>query len=400
MAVDKREHTGFVDSTFDPSLKEVQNCTASSGNSSKVRYRFGISKSVIVDGGLWENPECPDDILWFISDEHFTATAPLEGEFDFGRETIEDNSKRVQTEAGQVTETKTLTFKGAHDSELVQAFRNIKIADQTGGYGTELMKAYSNGGFHLATDIEFTGENKGITEYALNVKLSTFPETMTQFDADSEIELEMLVEYDMFYEITGNFVDSLGLPESDLNLETNYTQSVSDVEITTTLTDTYEIVSANDFAQILVTAHNRSTSVKAVYSAKVASGENIIIPTASLGAEGDEISFIYHYFVGATLIAPAKQESFVIGTVTVPELTLTNTTASTPLGTSLTDEELITAFGATTSDGSTVIVNQATVDYNTAADYSIEFTSATITEPVIGTLTVQAARSTRKSKNA
>ncbi len=205
MSIDNKIQ-GSVSKTFDSSYKEFRNCIASSGASVDVFTDVGVDKEVRVKGKLVTViGECPSDIYW-LSDENkdFETTAPMSGGISLNREDVEDSSAWKQTVAGQLSQEKGLTVKGTYQNKLVQVLERILIADSVGGYNGELLKAYSNGGFHLRNRRVYKNNNAQIHKIDLEVKLQEWPDTFPGFGDDAEVEFTFNVEREPKFSLEGD----------------------------------------------------------------------------------------------------------------------------------------------------------------------------------------------------
>lgn len=403
-----KERVGFVDDRFDPSLKEFQNCTPSAGNDVEVIYSIGFSKEVVVDGELFDNPSCPTDILWINDVEDFSVTEMPTGEISFNRDTIENDAEREQTASGQTTQTKAFKIKGDHNSRLFEMFRNIQVSDQMGGYGTKLMKAYSNGGLHLKTEIQYKTKNYSYTEYCLNVKTDTWPDTSHRMDADTEYEFEFLVEYDQLFQYDGEWLDGLGIPEGNLAMVTTETLDGLELTINAEVTDNtaQQSISSNEH-QVYVSVINTAEGVGEIGAFKLESGKD---ETLTLDAKtGDVIKLVYNYMLGANVLSFAKTSEITVtdGGIIPIEIAIENTTVNATVGDAkpTTDEDYISAFGVTTTGGLapvTITVDKSAVDLGSEGTYDVIF-AASDAQPTNATKTGQlvvapAARKARAKK--
>lgn len=400
---------GFVDETFDPSLKEFQNCVASSGSDVDFTFYVGFSKEVRVNGTIFENGMCPTDITWFNSKEHFTLTDVVEGTIEFNRDSTNDTSSRSQTAAGQTNQSKAFTIQGQHGSEFLEMFRQIQISDSVGGYNSELMKAYSNGGLHTKIEITYNSKNYTMTEYCLNVKTDSFPDMMVNFASDSELDFELLVEYSPLYSFTGEWQSGLGINDSGLNITDNSTVDDKGLTLDLEIQDTNKVLTGDYkvFASII----NTATGVGEVAHAKLDGESTYVIPTATLGKAGDNVKVIYSYMVGTNEICTALSKNYTLagGAVDPLAITLATDPVSVPLNdtTLSAPEDYISAFGAVATGGVApvnITVDSSAVDLSSAADYDVIFTAtdaASGVKTVTGTLTVESgmrmARSTKKA---
>lgn len=226
-----------VSSRFDASYKEFRTCTPSSGASIHTYTDIGVDTSVEVAGKLVTViGDCPADIIW-TSDEldDFTLTAPISGGLNFNREDIEDDSTYKQTKAGQLSQEKGMSIKGVYNSRLIQLLERIQIQDSVGGYDGELLKAYSNGGFHIRTRRIYKSNNAYMTKIHMGVKLQELPDTFDGFADDTEVELTFNVEDGVKFELGGDLT-AHGFKDGQITASVTGTLSGTTLTVTPTLT--------------------------------------------------------------------------------------------------------------------------------------------------------------------
>lgn len=247
---------GFVDGEFDASYKGLQHCEVSSGSAFEVDVEIGLSQSVVVNGSTVAGVSpgiCPDDIIKFNNEDHFSITTALTGSIEVARDSIDDSdSNFTQTEAGLITWTKDLGIKVEPDSEYLAAIRNIIMADSIGGYEGELIKAYSNGGFHIFITLRNIAEGYSLKELVFNAKTANFVDLFAEIDDEAEFTQSFSIEYSPFYELDGDVSKALGVPFSaTMDATGSYDTATHTVTASVEVTSEYEALTKKAYVQII-----------------------------------------------------------------------------------------------------------------------------------------------------
>lgn len=309
---------GIADRTFDPSFKELQHSGASTGTNSKGIFRFGISTSVVVDGV--HTPALPGtnptDIVWF--DEAtggFTVITKPVGTIDYGREDVTTSGNFKQTQAGQITMTKTFGIKADKNSKLIQMLMNVEMSDGMNGYDGALLKAYANGGYHCEMGTEWSDTGLRVTQLNLNCKIGAQDSAFSDYASDGEISFELLVEYSPYYILDGDYKAGLGLQDNGLSCVESTTVTESGTtpgEITInpvlTITDTNSILGTTP--EYTWYAFNTAKSVKCIASGHVVAPGTVTdaFIIADGGSAGDVFKINYFYNKDQLLVAAASQD--------------------------------------------------------------------------------------------